>query len=722
MTEFVRRSFYRVGTATILSLTWLLVALLLVTGGASASDDLFLVAGKAVPENAADLRVLEQAASAVAAKAIPCTVGIRVGQNYGSGVVISENGLILTAAHVTSRPGRPAEIRFPDGTTVSGKTLGMNMEADGALIQITDEGKWPFAPLVTLDDYPRPGDWCVATGHPGGFDDKRSPPVRFGRLIDVNKYILRSDCTINSGDSGGPLFDIEGRVIGIHSRISEEATVNLHGPVLEFLESWSQMRGGKIYPKVPNSRFLEKLDADGDGSITRGEQPDDTRRRIYDRLVEKYNLDADAAHPIDDLVDKFEWRDIAARLEIRPYETSSKPGHSLPRERFIRGQSVRATFASLAKEVRKSIVEVRSDNKVVALGTVVPQGVLTKASQLTGEVVCKTHDGRELTATVAHTDAKHDLALLKLEENDLPAISWSDSTPAIGHWLVTPSLKAKPTSLGVVSVTGRKIEGAGAVLGVQIDPTNEGALIATVLDGSAAANAGLQRNDLITHILEQRVAGHKALQAALGKYAAGDKVKVRVVRDGKAIISDCVVGPKAEAEGGVLGVKIDPSTGGALVAKVFDGSGAASAGLKQNDLITHVFDQRVTGLEELKAKLRKYHAGDIVKTKVVRDGNETDFDIRLGMPEDIFIQDERFGSGKLNGELSLRRDDFPDVIQHDSVLEPNDVGGPVLDVSGKVVAINIARADRVATYAVPGRTIQEMLDKWSDPEPQESTE
>lgn len=592
----------------------------------SASDDLFLVAAKAVPESADDLRVLEEAVETVATKALACTVGVQVGNNFGSGVVISEDGLVLTAAHVTARPGRRATLSFSDGTTVAAKTLGMNMEADGALMQITEEGKWPHASLVSLDDYPRPGDWCIATGHPGGFDDQRTPPVRLGRLIDVNKYILRSDCTINSGDSGGPLFDIEGRVIGIHSRISEENTVNLHGPVLEFLESWKQMKAGEIYPKLPASRFLAKLDANGDGKITRAEQKDDTRRGIYDRIVEKYKLDADATHSIDDLLGKFEWREVEARLEIRPYDANIRNRKLLPRERFIRGKSVRDSFKPLIREVSKSLVAVRCNDKTVAWGTVVPQGIITKASQLSGDIVCKTHDGRDLKATIAHSDNTHDIALLELEEGELPVVEWSQSTPAIGSWLITPGLKSGAMSVGVMSVSARKIQGTGGVLGVQI----------------------------------------------------GD-------------------------EGN--------ST---LIVRVFDGSGAANAGLKPDDVITQVFDKRVENLVQLKTELGKYHPGDIVKTKVRRADQELDFEVRLGMPEDVFIEDERFGSGRLNGELSHRRVDFPDVIQHDSVLQPNQCGGPVLDLEGRVVAINIARADRIATYAVPCRTIQALLDGFGD--------
>jgi len=141
-------------------------------------DDL-LVLSRPVPRDASDLRVIEYAATKIAAMVVQSTVGVQVGNNHGSGVVITESGYVLTAAHVTERPGRDATIHFPDGTTVHGKTLGLHTQADGALIKITDEGSWPYMPVVTLDDYPypKPGDWCLATGHPGGFDKNRASVV-----------------------------------------------------------------------------------------------------------------------------------------------------------------------------------------------------------------------------------------------------------------------------------------------------------------------------------------------------------------------------------------------------------------------------------------------------------------------------------------------------------------------------------------------------------------
>ena len=136
---------------------------------------------KLAPEGAADLSELEQVTRDLAEHAIECTVCVEVGAAMGSGVIVSEDGYVLTAAHVTGAPGRNVRIILHDGTRLEGKTLGIHTQADGGLIKITSQGKWSHAPLVPEDEAPQMGDWCLATGHPGGFQPERGTPIRLGR-------------------------------------------------------------------------------------------------------------------------------------------------------------------------------------------------------------------------------------------------------------------------------------------------------------------------------------------------------------------------------------------------------------------------------------------------------------------------------------------------------------------------------------------------------------
>ena len=80
---------------------------------------------------------------------MPAVVGIQVGHASGSGVIVSADGIVMTAGHVVGQPGRPVLFHLADGKTVKGMTLGMHAAADAGLMKITDAGKWPFVPLGT---------------------------------------------------------------------------------------------------------------------------------------------------------------------------------------------------------------------------------------------------------------------------------------------------------------------------------------------------------------------------------------------------------------------------------------------------------------------------------------------------------------------------------------------------------------------------------------------
>ena len=162
--------------------------------------------------------------------------------------------------------------------------------------------------------------------------------MRLGRVIDVQTHVLRTDCPITSGDSGGPLFDMQGRVVGIHSRISTDLTENLHGHVLAVVAAWQQLEAGQIYPVRPLSRFLDQLDVDRDGKLSRGEfAAEPLYGRIFDRLAAKFQIDPARAHPIEELAQVFGWRELPVSF--------FGPVNGRP-ERI--GQSLRATSLSAA--------------------------------------------------------------------------------------------------------------------------------------------------------------------------------------------------------------------------------------------------------------------------------------------------------------------------------------------------------------------------------------
>src|SRR5437868_8304503 len=99
----------------------------LAQGAAWAQDDkdssLPLVFLKSVPENPKDLRAIEKHVKGLLKKTMPATVGLLIGGAQGSGVIISKDGLVLTAGHVSGDAGRKVTIFMPDGRKLNGKTL-----------------------------------------------------------------------------------------------------------------------------------------------------------------------------------------------------------------------------------------------------------------------------------------------------------------------------------------------------------------------------------------------------------------------------------------------------------------------------------------------------------------------------------------------------------------------------------------------------------------------
>jgi serine protease Do len=201
------------------------------------------VLGKKAPENVGDLEALQEHVKKVLEKVTPATVGIRLGNAAGSGVIIDAEGHVLTAGHVSGKPGRKCTVILPDGKTLEAKTLGQNVGIDSGLIKITAKGTFPH---VEMGDSSKvsPSQWVLSVGHPGGFKKGRTPVVRLGRVALVNNRIIRTDCTLVGGDSGGPLFDMHGRVIGIHSRIGFSITENVHVPVNTYKDTWARLAKG----------------------------------------------------------------------------------------------------------------------------------------------------------------------------------------------------------------------------------------------------------------------------------------------------------------------------------------------------------------------------------------------------------------------------------------------------------------------------------------------
>ena len=206
---------------------------------------------KEAPESLSDLISIQKQVQKVLPRCMAATVTLQMGGSSGSGVVVNKEGLVLTAGHVSGQPGRAVKIILADGRELKGKALGMNGDTDSGLVQITDPPD--DLPVVEYDkskkELPGVGQWCIAVGNPGGLDKDRGVVVRVGRVISARSDTIRTDCMLLGGDSGGPLFNFNGVVIGIHSRISSRPDSNMHVSMPAFQADWKALKDSKALGK-----------------------------------------------------------------------------------------------------------------------------------------------------------------------------------------------------------------------------------------------------------------------------------------------------------------------------------------------------------------------------------------------------------------------------------------------------------------------------------------
>jgi len=269
--------------------------------------DLAGVLDKAAPESVEDLKVIQEQVKKVLEKVMPCTVNVKANGGQGSGVIVSEDGLVLTAAHVSGKADQNITITLNDGRKLKAKTLGANGGIDSGMIKITEPGKYPFVEMGKSSGLLK-GQWVITTGHPGGFDKARTPPVRLGRVLSASDSVIRTDCTLVGGDSGGPLFDMDGKVIGIHSRIGMTLNYNIHVPIDTYTETWDRLVKDEVWG-ARNGGFIDAPARDPNEPYL-GFRADDETKHVKVAAVKADSPAEKAGLQVEDILRKFSGEEI----------------------------------------------------------------------------------------------------------------------------------------------------------------------------------------------------------------------------------------------------------------------------------------------------------------------------------------------------------------------------------------------------------------------------
>ena len=313
-----------------------------------------------------------------------------------------------------------------------------------------------------------------------------------------------------------------------------------------------------------------------------------------------------------------------------------------------------AVFHDAVAQAAKSTVRVLCDGEETALGVAVTADgfILTKASDLKGKITVKLHGGEELQARLVGQHDAHDLAMLKIDAHNLTPIEFTDSKIApVGNFVASVGTGSEPVAVGVVSVAAREMpklkEGGKKGPAKAFDPKGPSLGVTTVDDPKGAKVSAF---------------GGKGF----GKGGGG--------KGGK---------------GGGFGGK--------------GGNPAFAAKIKLDDIIIALGESEIKTSEALTKALQKYKIGDEVTLRLLRGEEELEVKMKLNPPP--MKQDQN----TMGSVLSKRISGFPVILQHDSVVLPTDCGGPLVDLQGHVIGINIARAGRVESHTIPSETIRPLL-------------
>lgn len=482
------------------------------------------------PTSVDDLRTLEQTVTQVLDQILPAIVAVSSstspadserlpvdGDRFASGVIIRSDGLILSQYHVShsgaydddvglilpGQPGDTVDVVLHDGRLVEAELLGAFRLADLSLLKLREPGTYPFVPLAE-DGAVELGDWVVKPGHPMGYDRSRGVVSRLGRVVYQNQINQITDCLITGGDSGGPIVNSAGQVVGIilNSEIPRSVSITANAVRADTPMCCSAVH--KIREKLPT--MLKRL------------VPHDTDYRERHERLARYAA-------VRDVLPSSEWKN---------------------------GGTTTQAWREITATTAGSVVEILNEQVRTAYGTVVDSTgwILTKASKLGSTPHCRLANGVVIPARLAATDPAFDIALLRVEATDLQAVRWTDSaTHVAGTLVAAPDCQGLPVATGVLSVRAYEKPGPFPT-GIQtapLPPTAE--LVIPEILGSVtedqgftvrfvaggAAQAGIRNGDVIEDIDGRPIQSQDDLYVSLAERTAGDQLRFRLRRGDRHI-------------------------------------------------------------------------------------------------------------------------------------------------------------------------------------------
>lgn len=593
-----------------------------------------------------DLADLQEKIYSAVSQVLPAVVSVSDQGRTFSAVIVTRQGHIITAGHAV-RPNGNYTVTLADGRKVKARGLGANKRVDCAMLKISNRGEWPFAEMgqssVLVRNQP-----CISIGHPGKFDAQRGPVIRFGRIIDPvtdNEGMILSTAKMEPGDSGGPLIDFEGKVIGIHSNIRRSTNENYDVPIDSFRINWDELNQARRLeivglPNLPKLGFRGDEDRDSGGIIV--------------LRVEKNGIAAQAGLQKDDIV-----------IELQGQKVSS------------------------LDQVKSRMIQLRSRS----------------VREITVKV---TRDGRQQTLKFGFP-VDYPIPAFYRELADLPGQFKSleailDDDVFVLQSRIKQKLKTVRATRIRRTERGNLLSKSSRVGEHPMIQLGKGKWVAAQVVGRD------EENDLVL------------LQAALPGTGGVDLEKMpedMPEQPGKLLLTPDPQGngdisvwgsryfnvPRTRATVKNLGVVLGYRAGEITFERVRPG-GARNAGIHPGDHLVRLDGNAMNTQRDVTQFLFKQNPTSTISAVVRRGRREMEKTITLGTS----TRERGHVADRLIGGKSVRRDGFTLAISHDGDIKPEDCGGPVFDMHGTFLGINMARFSRTRCYLIPPSVLRQFVD------------
>ncbi len=303
-------------------------------------------------------------------------------RGVGSGFIIESNGLILTNAHVVEG-ATTIYVTLTDKREFKAKLLGMDKRTDVAVVKI-EARDLPKLPLGDSSRV-RVGEWVLAIGSPFGLENTVTAGIVSAKSRDTGDYLpfIQTDVAVNPGNSGGPLLNTAGQVIGINSQIFSRSGgymgISFAIPIDEAMRVADQLRTNGKMVRGRIGVALGEMTKEVAESLGLGKP-----RGAYVRNVEQGGPAANGGIESGDVILNFNGREISKSTDLPRIVGETKPGTS-------------ATVQVWRKGVTKDLTVVVTDGEASVVGAKKPEASNPggSASNVLGAVVAEVSDAKK---------------------------------------------------------------------------------------------------------------------------------------------------------------------------------------------------------------------------------------------------------------------------------------------------------------------------------------